>query len=135
MKISIETIINAPLTKIWSAWTTPEDIKNWNFATNDWCCPTADINLAVGGKFTYQMAAKDGSMAFDFSGEFIEITPFKNISYKLEDNRTVLVSFIENTEGIKLVETFDAEDENSGEQQRQGWLLILENFKQYVENK
>ena len=36
MKITVEAKINAPLEKVWSAWTTPEDITKWNFASDDW---------------------------------------------------------------------------------------------------
>jgi len=135
MKISIETIIDAPLDLVWAAWTTPEDITNWNFATKDWICPKAQISLVVGGKFNYRMEAKDQSMGFDFEGEFTSIVPMQSISYKLEDNREVTCLFTESGSKTKIVETFEAEDENSGEQQRQGWSMILENFKQYVESK
>jgi len=135
MKISIETIINAPLDLVWSSWITPEDITNWNFATNDWVCPKAQISLVVGGKFNYRMEAKDKSMGFDFEGEFTSIVPFQSINYKLEDNREVTCIFTEIGGKTKIVEIFEAEDENSGEQQRQGWSMILENFKHYVESK
>jgi hypothetical protein len=33
-----------------------------------------------------------------------------------------------------LEETFEAEDENTAEMQRQGWQNILNNFKSYTEN-
>ena len=36
MKISVETLVNAPVAKVWSAYTTPEDIKQWNTASHDW---------------------------------------------------------------------------------------------------
>ncbi|GAC32348.1 SRPBCC domain-containing protein [Paraglaciecola polaris] len=135
MKISIEKIIDAPLNVVWLSWVSPEDIKNWNFATSDWSCPSAQVDLMVGGGFNYRMQAKDGTTGFDFEGEFTEIKPLKSISYKLADNREVTISFTEIEGGTKLIETFDAECENTGEQQRQGWLMILENFKQYVESK
>lgn len=135
MKISIEVVVNATPAAVWDAWVTPEDITNWNFAIDEWCCPKAEINLEVGGKFNYRMEAKDGSMGFDFEGEFTEITPLKTIRYKLGDDREVSVEFIEIENGVKVVETFDAEDENSAEQQRQGWLGILNNFKKHVESK
>jgi len=75
------------------------------------------------------MEAKDGSMGFDFEGEFSVIHPHKAIHFKLEDNREVQVEFVETANGTKVIETFEAEDENSAEQQRQGWLGILNNFK------
>lgn len=135
MKISVEVVINAPLDLVWSSWVTSEDIKNWNFATCDWICSSAQIDLVVGGGFNYRMETKDGSMGFDFEGEFVSIVPFESIRYKVEDNRDVVVVFSEVESGIKVAETFETENENSGEQQRQGWLMILENFKKYVENK
>ena len=135
MKISIETEVKASPATVWDAWVTPEDITNWNFAIDEWCCPRAEINLEPGGKFNYRMEAKDGSMGFDFEGTFTKITPNDSIHFKLEDNREVTVEFIQTANGVKVVETFDAEDENSAEQQKQGWQSILNNFKKHVESK
>ncbi len=135
MKISIETEVNAPLSTVWDAWVTPDDITHWNFAIDEWCCPRAEVDLEVGGSFNYRMEAKDGSAGFDFEGEFTEITPYKSIHFVLGDDREVKVQFIETENGVKVVETFEAEDENSAEQQRQGWLSILSNFKKHVESK
>lgn len=135
MKISIETKVQAPLASVWESWTTPEDITKWNFANDDWCCPSATINLQVGDKFSYRMEAKDGSMGFDFEGVFTKIEPHKSIQYELEDARVVAVEFTETPAGVHVEETFDAENENSAELQKQGWQSILDNFKKHVESK
>jgi uncharacterized protein YndB with AHSA1/START domain len=135
MTISIETIINSSIESVWSSWITPEDIVNWNFASDDWSCPRAKLEFKEGGKFNYRMEAKDGSMDFDFEGTFNLIKEFERIEYSLEDNRKVSISFSDTGNGIKIVETFDAEDELSGEQQKQGWQSILDNFKKHVESK
>lgn len=135
MKIRIETDVKATPAIVWDAWITPQDIKRWHFASDEWCCPSAEINLEVGGKFNFRMEAKDGSMGFDFIGEFIEIVPFQAIQYKLEDDREVKVEFIAYDDRVKVIETFDAEDENTAERQKEGWLRILENFKVHVESK
>jgi uncharacterized protein YndB with AHSA1/START domain len=134
MRISVEIEINAPLNEVWQAWINPQDISRWNFANDDWCCPSATIELRVGGTFNYRMEAKDGSMGFNFEGEFTGVVPMKSIAYKLADDRKVLVDFIEGASCIKVIETFDIEDENSAEQQRSGWLCILNNFKKFVES-
>ncbi len=133
MKISIETTVNATIDKTWSAWTTPSDIVAWNFASDEWCCPNAEIDLVVGKGFNYRMEAKDGSMGFDFGGTFTQVRPNEFIEYALEDGRKISISFEKTENGIRVVETFDAEDENSAEQQKQGWQCILENFKKHVE--
>jgi uncharacterized protein YndB with AHSA1/START domain len=135
MEISIETTVNAPIEQVWSAWITPDNIKKWNFASEDWCCPDAKIDFTIGGKFNYRMEAKDGSMGFDFEGKFTSINVNKSIEYALDDDRNVKISFLETEQGIRVVETFEAEDELSAEQQRQGWQSILNNFKKHVEER
>ncbi|MCP1727572.1 uncharacterized protein YndB with AHSA1/START domain [Natronospira proteinivora] len=133
MEISIETTVNAPIERVWQAWTTPEEIKCWNFASDDWCCPDATLDLKVGGKFNYRMESKDGSMGFDFEGEFTAIDSPYRIEFTLGDERVVKVSFHEIGDNVQVVETFEAEDEMSAEQQRDGWQSILLNFKKHVE--
>lgn len=133
MKITVSTIVDAPMQRVWQAWTTPAHIVRWNFASADWQCPAAEIDLVEGGRFSYRMEARDGSMGFDFEGEFIEIVPQQLIEYRLGDGRVVRVEFSESDDGATLTETFEAEDELSGEHQKQGWQAILDNFKRHVE--
>lgn len=133
MEIAIETTVSAPVEKAWEAWTTPESITQWNFASEDWRCPRAELSLTPGGKFNYRMEAKDGSVGFDFEGEFTAIDSNREIEYSLGDDRKVNVKFISVHEGTRVVETFEAEDAFSAEQQRQGWQSILDNFKKHVD--
>jgi len=35
MKITIETLIKADLETVWDAWNNPDDIKQWNAASDD----------------------------------------------------------------------------------------------------
>lgn len=135
MKITIETEVKASPAVVWDAWVTPEDITRWNFAVDEWCCPKAELDLKAGGKFKYRMEAKDGSMGFDFEGTFTRVAPYDSIHFDLDDNRAVTVEFMETANGVRVVETFEAEDENSTEQQKQGWQSILDNFKRHVESK
>jgi uncharacterized protein YndB with AHSA1/START domain len=129
MEITIHVIVNASLERVWSTWTTPEDICQWNFASDDWCCPKAELQLRPGGHFSYRMEAKDAAMGFDFEGEFQEIVHLNRIVFKLGDSRLVRVGFTEISEGVRVEETFETENENSVELQRQGWQAILDNFK------
>lgn len=135
MKITVQTEIAGSIVAVWNAWITPEDITEWNFASNNWCCPKAEINLEDGGKFNYRMEAKDASMGFDFEGTFIKIIPKQLIEYGLEDNRHVTIEFKETANGVEVIETFEAENEYSAKHQQDGWQSILNNFKQHVESK
>ncbi len=87
--ISVKATINAPVEKVWKAWTTPEDIMQWCFASPDWHTPKAENDLLAGGKFVSTMAAKDGSMSFDFGGIYDTVVTNELIEYTLEDNRKV----------------------------------------------
>lgn len=131
--IRIETIVDAPMERVWTYWTKPEHITKWNFASVDWYCPKAINDLSVGGRFIYTMAAKDGSMTFDFSGTYTEVDYGKCIINQLDDGRMMSVHFeMIGPDQTRLVEVFDAEDENSLDQQRSGWQAILDNFKSVV---
>lgn len=132
MKITVEAIVKAPVAKVWSAYTTPDDIKQWNTASEDWHTTKSTVDLRVGGAFTSRMEAKDGSSGFDFAGTYTKIVPNELIGYSFGD-RAGAVVFVPGTNGVTVRVTFDAESENPVEQQRQGWQAILDNFAKYVE--
>ena len=134
MKITVETIVNAPIENVWRAWTTPEDIKQWNTASADWHTTTAAVDLRVGGTFSSRMEAKDGSMGFDFAGIYTKLVENQLIESSFGD-RVLLVEFSEGSNGVTVRETFDAEPTHSIEQQRDGWQAILNNFARHVEAK
>ena len=133
MKIRVQTEVAAPPYNVWNAWVTPEHITKWNFAIDEWCCPSAELDLKAGGRFKYRMEARDGSIGFDFEGVFTKVTPQNSLHFELGDDRLVTIEFMQTANGTLVTETFEAEDENSAEQQKQGWQSILNNFKKYVE--
>lgn len=132
-KIMVEAIIHAPLKKVWKFWVGPEHIIKWNNASDDWHTPRAENDLQTGGKFSYRMEAKDKSFGFDFNGIYDTVKPHEQIDYTIEDGRKVNVSFIQNGNDTKVIETFEAENENSVELQHDGWQAILNSFKNYTE--
>jgi uncharacterized protein YndB with AHSA1/START domain len=133
MKITVETVVNADLDKVWRAWSNPEDIQQWNAASDDWHTPRSTVDLREGGKFVARMEAKDGSMGFDFEAIYTRIVPNRLIEYRIADGRDVKVEFAERAGGVLVKETFEAETENTPELQRQGWQSILDNFARHVE--
>ncbi len=134
-QITVETLIAAPVSKVWQYWTNPEHITKWCFASEDWCAPTATNDVRVGGVFTTRMEAKDGSAGFDFGGTYTVVEMEKTLAYTMngEDAREVSIQFSQEGESCRVTETFEAENENSLEMQRAGWQSILENFRRYVE--
>ncbi len=132
MKITVETIVAAPIDEVWRAYTTPDDIKQWNAASDDWHTTAAAVDLRVGGVFSSRMEAKDGSMGFDFAGTYTNIVKNKLIEYSFGD-RAAQVEFADSPNGVRVRVTFDSESTHSIEQQRGGWPAILNNFTRHVE--
>lgn len=132
MKITVETIVKAPVAKVWSAYTTSDDIKRWNAASDDWHTTKSTVDLRVGGAFTSRMEAKDESFGFDFAGTYTRIVPNELIEYSFGE-RTGTVEFVAGADDVTVRVTFDAESENPVEQQRQGWQAILNHFAKHVE--
>lgn len=131
MNITVETTIDAPIEKVWKAWTTPEDIMQWNAASDDWHTTASTVDLRVGGAFSFRMEAKDGSFGFDFAGTYTQVEPHRLIESSFGD-RTLVVEFIPTENGVTVRESFDAEDTHSVEQQREGWQAILDCFARHV---
>jgi uncharacterized protein YndB with AHSA1/START domain len=131
--ITVQVLIEKSILEVWDKFTTPENVINWNFASDDWHCPKAENDVTIGGKFVYTMAAKDDSASFDFNGIYSEIELHKKIAYSIEGGRKVIVTFEENENNTLVIENFEPEDINSIELQQQGWQSILDNFKKYTE--
>lgn len=133
-KVTIEALIAVTPNKVWDFWTNPKHIVNWNFASDDWCCPKAENDLRVGGKYVARMEAKDKSFGFDFECIYTEVVNLKSIIYTMADGRTSHTTFESSgNNGTKVKTIFDAEETNPVEMQKNGWQAILNNFKKYAE--
>ena len=132
MKITVHTTVAAPIDAVWRAYTSPDDIKQWNAASPDWHTTAATVDLREGGAFSSRMEAKDGSMGFDFAGTYTRVIPHERIDYAFGE-RSAHITFAAVPGGIEVTASFDAEQTYSEEQQREGWQAILDNFKRHVE--
>lgn len=134
MQITVETTVRVPIDQVWQAYTTPDDIVQWNAASEDWHTTEAHVDLQVDGKFSSRMEAKDGSFGFDFAGTYTQIVPHRIIEY-IFGERVARVEFAEKPDGVNITVTFDAESTHSNDEQQAGWQAILDNFARYVESQ
>jgi uncharacterized protein YndB with AHSA1/START domain len=133
--ITVATKINAPVERVWKMWTEPQHIIRWNYASDDWHTLRAENDLRIGGKFLSRMEAKDGSIGFDFTGEYTRIELYRSIESTLGDNRKVKITFASKGKATEVSETFESEPTHTIEQQHSGWQSILVNFRKYCELK
>lgn len=134
MRIVVECIVAAPIAEVWRAYTTPQDIMQWNAASADWHTTAASVDLRPGGRFCSRMEAKDGSFGFDFEGVYTQVLPHRRIEYSFGE-RGAVVEFRETGQGVAVTVSFDAESTHTEEQQRSGWQAILDNFARHVSGK
>jgi uncharacterized protein YndB with AHSA1/START domain len=132
-QITITADVAAPPSTVWKAYTAPEHITRWNFASDDWCCPSASNDLRVGGAYSARMEAKDGSFGFDFTAIYEAIEPERSFTYRMEDGRIVTTTFEQLDDTTRVTTVFYAETENHVDMQRDGWQAILNNFKAHAE--
>ena len=129
--ISVETTITATIDRVWTAYTSPDHVTHWNFASDDWHCPRATGDLREGGAFSSRMEARDGSMGFNFEGIYTTIVERERIEYAFGD-RHAIVSFLPEGDQVRVRVAFEPETEHPVEQQREGWQAILDNFGKYA---
>lgn len=134
MKITVQSLVAAPIEKVWNTYTNPEDVKQWNTASPDWHTPSASADLREGGEFSFRMEAKDGSMGFDFAGVYTRIVTHKLIEYTFGD-REAKIEFIQEEKGVLVRLEFDPDTQYPVEHQKNGWQAILDNFARFVEAK
>jgi uncharacterized protein YndB with AHSA1/START domain len=131
MKITVSTRIAAPIAEVWRAYTSPQDVLQWNAASADWHTTAAAVDLRVGGKFSSRMEARDGSFGFDFEGEYTHVEAPHRLEYVFGE-RGVVVEFSQTLTDVTVTVTFDAESEHPEEAQRAGWQSILDNFARHM---
>jgi uncharacterized protein YndB with AHSA1/START domain len=132
--ITIQATVQADAGKAWECYTKPEHITKWNFASDDWHCPSAFNELKVGGTYRVRMEAKDGSFGFDLEATYDSVEPGNSFTYTMADGRTVHLVLHDKGNATEVSITFEAENQNPVELQREGWQAILNNYKKYTES-
>ena len=130
-RISVSAKIDKSLARVWELYTAPEHITNWNAASPEWHCPSAENDLRTGGHFSSRMEARDGSMGFDFAGTYTKVEPNKRIDYAFGD-RTATGEFFPEGKATVVRVSFEPENEYPVEYQKSGWQAILENFAKHA---
>ena len=134
-KLTVETLARADLDSVWTAYSDPDDITQWNSPDPSWHSPRSRVDLREGGAFSTRMEAKDGSAGFDFEGTYTKVVPNERIEYRMSDGREAIVRFTKEPDGTRVRVDFDPESENPIEMQQQGWQAILDSFGRYVKDK
>ncbi len=83
-EVVIERIFNAPIARVWDAWTKPEEASKW-WGPKNFTAPHMKIDFRVGGKYVFCMHGNEGLPAemvgkdFWSCGTYKEIIPLQKI--------------------------------------------------------
>lgn len=133
--LKAEVLVKAPIHKVWKLWNDPHHIAKWNTISEEWHTPLAENDLRIGGKLFLRMETLDGKDGFDYKCTYNDIIDHTKITHTNMDGRKTAIEFVQMKEGVKIVETFEPEQQTPLDTQQQFCLSILENFKTYVEDK
>jgi|LakMenE01Jun11ns_1017448.scaffolds.fasta_scaffold9675631_2 uncharacterized protein YndB with AHSA1/START domain len=136
--ITISEEIKTTPQNLYKIYLDPQDNLCWNYASEGWTTPFAEIDAKVGGIFKIGYQSPDRKNDFTFEGKFVEMVENQKISYKIGDGRPVVITFEQNPNNPEFTTinlTLALEDENTAEMQRQGWGMILKHLKDYTEKQ
>ena len=133
--ITVSVSVNRSIKDVWRVWTNPADIMQWNIPFDHWHSPRVESDLRAGGFFLFRMEAKDGSEGFDHSGKYDRVIIHKLIEYTVSDGRKSVIEFKPDGNSTVVVETFEPENANPVEMQRDFCQAVLDRFKEYAEAK
>lgn len=118
-KLTIERRFNAPLGRVWQAYTEPGILDQW-WAPEPWKTETVEMDFRVGGYWHYAMNGPDGEQHFGRM-DFSEITPRRHYvaldvfadasGDALPDmpKQTFVTSFIDEGKSTKVIVVVDYE--------------------------
>jgi uncharacterized protein YndB with AHSA1/START domain len=130
--ITIEAFVPVSPEVAWRAYVEPQAITQWNQASPDWHCPSAEVHLVVGGTHRARMEARDGSMGFDLCAVYEEVNSPSAFTMRLDDDRLVRTTFVAEPGGTRVTTVFDPESTHPVEMQREGWQAILNSYAAFV---
>lgn len=131
-----QTIIKAPIDKVWNALTNPEMVKQYFFGSNQ------ETDWNVGSKVLWT-GEYDGTTYVD-KGVVLEYLPNKKLSYSylsswsgLDDKpeNYLLVSYeVTPTEnGTELIITQSNYDEEKAKHSSENWKIVVDGLKNLIE--
>jgi len=134
--LRITRVIDAPIERVFAAWTDPAQMARWFFVQESWSAEVAN-ELRVGGAFSIKMRSDEG-LELDCTGVYREIEPptrlvFTWTSYAVTDTR-VTVELREVEEGTELTLTHeDLIDIDVRNSHAEGWGGCLASLERYLQ--
>ena len=109
--LKLTRTFNAPRSRVFQAWTDPEDLKKWWHLGHGWKLTVADVDLRVGGTYRIGLNSTENDSKHQVTGIFREVSAPEKLVYtwNVEDPRAaseqslVTVEFLERGASTEIV--------------------------------
>jgi uncharacterized protein YndB with AHSA1/START domain len=136
--VRIERTFDATAEEVFDAWTSPEVLRRWLHAGNDWDTPTAEVDLRVGGEVRIVMRDTDGRETA-MGGEYTLIERPRRLAFTWEfgdhpGNRQMIEIEFTERDGATTVlfVNRDISTDRRVEEQYDGWNLCFDNLERVL---
>jgi uncharacterized protein YndB with AHSA1/START domain len=130
--LRIERTFQAPVERVFDAWTSEEVIRRWWQAEVGWETSEAEVDLRVGGVVRVVMRDPDKDADHGGGGRYTEIEPPRRLAFTWlwdgDTRRTLIEIDFEETDGATTVRFTHSGlwDEESVRSHEYGWGNILD---------
>ena len=137
--LRIERTFEAPVERVFEAWTSEEVLRRWLYGNPGWETPIAEVDLRVGGRIRIVMRDPTGEEEAGATGEYKTIEPPHRLvftwvwDHDLDHPQLIELEFSEH-EGrttVRMTNSAIPTDEYWQSQQR-GWHVCYDNLERVL---
>lgn len=99
--VVVKRKFNAPVALVWRCYTEPALVKKWLLGPPGWSMPVCEMDLRVGGTYTWRWRNDESGDEFGFTGTFKEVDDGRRI---VHSERPVDIDTMGNGESHNVVE-------------------------------
>lgn len=136
-RLEVRKVVRATPERVFAAWTDPGQLRRW-WGPAGATCPTAEVDLRVGGRYRIANRFPDGSTIW-IVGRFEVVAPPDKLVYTWrlepgpERTERVTITFEARADGTEVVVVHERiPDTATREQHERGWLGCLDGLGEYL---
>ncbi len=136
MTVEVRKVINAPVDKVFKAWTDPDQISKWFLSCESTADTRIEQDVRTGGQYRIDSIGSENKNV-SMTGTYQEVIPNKKLVFSWTNNSQdapakdtlVTVEFIAKGDGTEVIlKHTNFVDQATAERHNMGWTRLLENL-------
>ena len=137
--LRIERAFDAPVERVFDAWTSEEVLRRWLYGMPGWETPTAEVDLRVGGKIRIVMRDPSDGTEAGATGKYTVVEPPRKLVFTWiwdhhpEQPQLIELEFSERDGTTTVMMTNSSiPTEELWESQQRGWNVCYDNLERML---